>query len=125
MIILSLEQVLLMHKQLIEESGGSDEVRDIGLLKSAINNPFQTFGGVKLYPSIQEKAARLCFGIVKNHALVDGNKRLGTHVMLVFLWLNGYTLEYQDEEMINIILDLASGKITADQLMSWIIDHQM
>lgn len=110
MIILSLEQVLLMHKQLIEESGGSDEVRDIGLLKSAINNPFQTFGGVELYPSIQEKAARLCFGIVKNHALVDGNKRLGTHVMLVFLWLNGYTLEYQDEEMINIILDLASGK---------------
>lgn len=77
MIILSLEQVLLMHKQLIEESGGSDEVRDIGLLKSAINNPFQTFGGVELYPSIQEKAARLCFGIVKNHALVDGNKRLG------------------------------------------------
>ena len=125
MIILSLEQVLLMHKQLIDESGGSDEVRDIGLLKSAINNPFQTFGGVELYPSIQEKAARLCFGIVKNHALVDGNKRLGTHVMLVFLWLNGYTLEYQDEEMINIILDLASGKITADQLMSWIIDHQM
>lgn len=125
MIILSLEQVLLMHKQLIEESGGSDEVRDIGLLKSAINNPFQTFGGVELYPSIQEKAARLCFGVVKNHALVDGNKRLGTHVMLVFLWLNGYTLEYQDEEMINIILDLASGKITADQLMSWIIDHQM
>lgn len=125
MIILSLEQVLLMHKQLIEESGDSDEVRDIGLLKSAINNPFQTFGGVELYPSIQEKAARLCFGIVKNHALVDGNKRLGTHVMLVFLWLNGYTLEYQDEEMINIILDLASGKITADQLMSWIIDHQM
>ena len=125
MIILSLEQVLLMHKQLIEESGGSDEVRDIGLLKSAINNPFQTFGGVELYPSIQEKAARLCFGIVKNHALVDGNKRLGTHVMLVFLWLNGYTLEYQDEEIINIILDLASGKITADQLMSWIIDHQM
>lgn len=125
MIILSLEQVLLMHKQLIEESGGSDEVRDIGLLKSAINNPFQTFGGVELYPSIQEKAARLCFGIVKNHALVDGNKRLGTHVMLVFLRLNGYTLEYQDEEMINIILDLASGKITADQLMSWIIDHQM
>lgn len=125
MIILSLEQVLLMHKQLIEESGGSDEVRDIGLLKSAINNPFQTFGGVELYPNIQEKAARLCFGIVKNHALVDGNKRLGTHVMLVFLWLNGYTLEYQDEEMINIILDLASGKITADQLMSWIIDHQM
>ena len=125
MIILSLELVLLMHKQLIEESGGSDEVRDIGLLKSAINNPFQTFGGVELYPSIQEKAARLCFGIVKNHALVDGNKRLGTHVMLVFLWLNGYTLEYQDEEMINIILDLASGKITADQLMSWIIDHQM
>ena len=125
MIILSLEQVLLMHKQLIEESGGSDEVRDIGLLKSAIYYAYLTFGGVELYPSIQDKAARLCFGIVKNHALVDGNKRLGTHVMLVFLWLNGYTLEYQDEEMINIILDLASGKITADQLMSWIIDHQM
>ena len=65
MIILSLEQVLLMHKQLIEESGGSDEVRDIGLLKSAINNPFQTFGGVELYPSVQEKAARLCLELLK------------------------------------------------------------
>ena len=87
MIILSQEQVLQLHAKLIETTGGSAGIRDKDMLDSALNNPFQTFGGTELYPSIQAKAARLCFGLVKNHAMIDGNKRLGTHVMLVFLAL--------------------------------------
>ena len=90
MIKLTKEQILLLHTQLIETTGGSDGIRDIGLLESALEGPFQSYGGVELYPSIQAKAARLCYGLVKNHAMIDGNKRIGCHAMLVFLALNGY-----------------------------------
>lgn len=89
---LSKEQVLMLHARLIEATGGSDSIRDEGMLDSSLANPFQSFGGEELYPSVQAKVAQLCFGLVKNHAMIDGNKRLGTHVMLVFLALNGYEL---------------------------------
>ena len=93
MIRLSKPQILLLHEQLIAETGGSSGLRDEGMLDSALNAPFQTFGGEDVYPSLQQKAARLCFGLVKNHPFVDGNKRIGAHVMLVFLALNGIELQ--------------------------------
>lgn len=74
MITLSKEQVLMLHERLIEATGGSAGIRDEGMLDSALSNPFQSFGGEELYPSIQAKAAQLCFGLVKNHSMVDGNK---------------------------------------------------
>ncbi len=124
MIILSKEQVLMIHERLIEATGGSKGVRDEGMLDSALSNPFQSFGGEELYPSVQAKAAQLCYGLVKNHAMLDGNKRLGTHVMLVFLALNGYELEYSQKELSDIILTLAAGEVRADSLLQWIIEHQ-
>ena len=87
MIRLSKPQILLLHGQLIAETGGSSGLRDEGMLDSALNAPFQTFAEEDVYPSLQQKAARLCFGLVKNHPFVDGNKRIGAHVMLVFLAL--------------------------------------
>ena len=74
MILLTKKQVLMLHAQLIESTGGSDGIRDEGLLDSALESPFQSFGGEELFPSIQAKAARLCYGLVKNHAMIDGNK---------------------------------------------------
>lgn len=124
MIILSKEQVLKLHASLIKATGGSDGIRDEGMLDLALNNPFQSFGGKELYPSIQAKAARLCFGLVKNHAMLDGNKRLGTHVMLVFLALNGYELSYSQKELCDVILALSSGDIGEKELLQWIIEHQ-
>ena len=124
MIRLSKEQVILLHKRLIETTGGSDGIRDIGMLDSALANPFQFFENKELYPSVQAKAAQLCFGIVKNHPMIDGNKRLGAHVMLVFLALNGYELVYTQQELSGAILDLASGKMDADDILQWIISHQ-
>ena len=124
MIILSREQVLQLHTSLIEETGGSDEIRDEGILDSACNNPFQSFDGNELYPGIWAKAAQLCFGLVKNHAMIDGNKRLGVHVMLIFLALNGYELFYTQKELSDIILALASGKIGTKELLQWIMEHQ-
>ena len=124
MIILSKEQVLKLHTSLIKTTGGSDGIRDEGMLDLALNNPFQSFGGKELYPSIQAKAARLCFGLVRNHAMLDGNKRLGTHVMLVFLALNGYELYYSQKELSDVILALASGNIGEKEILQWIIEHQ-
>ena len=98
MIKLTKEQILTLHSELIKMTGGSDGIRDIGLLESALETPFQSYGGEELYPSIQAKAARLCYGLVKNHAMVDGNKRIGVHAMLVFLSVNGYELEYTQKE---------------------------
>jgi death-on-curing protein len=124
MIRLTKNQILMLHSQLILETGGSDGVRDEKLLESALDTPFQSFGGEELYPSTQAKAARLCYGLVKNHAMVDGNKRIGTHAMLVFLALNGYELEYTQKELSDTILEVASGHMSYEELLYWIIEHQ-
>lgn len=125
MIVLSKQQILLLHSQLISGTGGSDGLRDVGLLESAINSPFQQFGNEDLYPTIQQKASRLCFGLVNNHPFIDGNKRIGAHVMLVFLALNGIELEYTQYDLSSTILKLASNEISYQQLTKWIINHQI
>lgn len=124
MIRLSKLQVLLIHDQLISETGGSSGLRDEGMLDSALNAPFQTFGGEDVYPSLQQKAARLCFSLVKNHPFVDGNKRIGAHAMLVFLALNGIDLQHSQTELSDVILQLAAGEIEATDLLHWILAHQ-
>lgn len=121
--ILKKRQILLLHSALIAESGGSDGVRDEGLLDSAVNIPFQTFSGQDLYPTVLEKAVRLGFGLIRNHPFIDGNKRIGTHAMLVFLNLNSITLSYEDDELISAILSVASGEMDADGLLKWIQQH--
>ncbi|HBV51371.1 MAG TPA: type II toxin-antitoxin system death-on-curing family toxin [Clostridiales bacterium] len=125
MIRLSKTQILLLHEQLIAETGGSSGLRDEGMLDSALNAPFQTFGGEDAYPSLQQKAARLCFGLVKNHPFVDGNKRIGAHVMLVFLALNGIELQYTQTELSDVILQLAAGTLQFSDLLDWILTHQL
>ena len=125
MIVLSKQQILLLHSQLISGTGGSDGLRDVGLLESAINSPFQQFGNEDLYPTIQQKASRLCFGLVNNHPFIDGNKRIGAHVMLVFLALNGIELEYTQDDLSSTIFNLASNEISYQQLTKWIINHQI
>ena len=125
MIKLTKEQILLLHTQLIETTRGSDGIRDMGLLESALENPFQSYGGEELYPSIQAKAARLCYGLVKNHAMIDGNKRLGCHAMLVFLALNGCELEYTQKELSDLILDVAADEKQYEDILQWLLAHQI
>jgi len=124
MIRLTKEQVLMLHSQLIKSTGGCEGIRDHGLLDSALESPFQSFGGEELYPSIQSKAARLCYGLVKNHAMIDGNKRIGAHTMLVFLAVNGYELRYTQKELSDVILDVAAGEKEYEHILSWILEHQ-
>lgn len=123
MIKLTKEQVLMLHSQLIESTGGCDGIRDEGLFDSALESPFQSFGGTELYPSIQAKSARLCYGLVKNHAMLDGNKRIGAHVMLVFLAVNGYELAYTQKELLDLILDVADGRKDYEDILQWILEH--
>ena len=123
MIRLTKKQVILLHKDIIEQSGGSPEIRDEGLLDSALNAPFQTFAGMELYPTIIEKASRLGYSLIKNHAFVDGNKRIGAHTMLVFLTLNGIEIEYEDNDFIHLVLGIASGEISDVQLLEWLKQH--
>ena len=125
MIRLSKPQILLLHEQLVAETGGSSGLRDEGMLDSALNTPFQTFAGKDVYPSLQQKTARLCFGLVKNHPFVDGNKRIGAHVMLVFLALNGIELQHTQTELSEVILQLAAGTLQSTDLLDWILSHQI
>ena len=82
MMRLTKKQVLMLHTQLIESTGGRDGIRDEGLLDSALESPFQFFSGEELYPSIQAKVERLCYGLVKNHAMLDGNKTQAAYARL-------------------------------------------
>ncbi len=124
MIGLSQEQVVLLHQYLIKETGGMNGIRDEGLLESALKAPFMTFGGTELYPSILQKAARLCYGLAANHPFFDGNKRIAAHVMLIFLSLNDIELEYTQDDLVRIILDVANGNADASDLFQWLHEHQ-
>jgi len=121
---LTKDDVLLLHAALLAEYGGADGIRDEGLLESAIHAPFQTFNGENLYSSLQSKAASLGFGLIKNHPFIDGNKRIGAHVMLVFLAVNGVELEYTQQDLIDVVLAVASGKVSMAGLAEWILQHQ-
>jgi death-on-curing protein len=125
MTIISKKQIIELHKQLIDETGGSHGIRDEGLLDSAYNAPFQRFDNQELFPTIQQKSARLAFGLINNHPFVDGNKRIGAHVMLILLALNGIELNYAQEELYTIILDIASGAAELNRLTEWILNHQL
>ena len=113
-----------MHHALVMKTGGLDDLMDEGLLDSAIVAPFQTLDSAKLFLSVHQKAARLAYGLVKNHPFIDGNKRIGAHAMLVFLTLNGISLFYTQDELASVFLKMAAGEIDYDDLLQWVIDHE-
>ena len=117
------DKVLLLHQLLIEQTGGEDGIRDFGLLDSALEACFATFDGKELFPTKEEKAARLGVGLVANHAFVDGHKRIGLYVMLTFLEVNGIRLDTNDDELVELGLGLAQGKIKYEELLQWIRDR--
>lgn len=125
MIKFSEEKVLLLHRLLIEATGGTDGVRDIGLLDSVLESAYATFDGKELFPSKEEKAARLGVGLVSNHAFVDGNKRIGMYVLLSFLEVNGIQIEATNEEVVEAGLALARGDMKYEGLLTWILEHKV
>ena len=115
---LILADVLNFHKLLASDENlqTNSQIRDKNSLESAVNNPFQTFCGEDLYPTIFDKAAQLAFGLTKNHGFVDGNKRVAIHAMEVYLFINGYDTNFSQEEIIKIGFELAEGKLSAENL---------
>ena len=100
-------------------------VRDENMLDSALESPFQSFGGDDLYPTIQAKGARLGYGLIRNHCMLDGNKRIGAHAMLVFLALNGIELDYTQKQLYETILSVADGSTDYEGLLNWVLEHQV
>ena len=122
--IMTKQQVLLLHEHLIDETGGSQGLRDGGMLESALSAPFQEFQGFSPYVTIQQKAARLGYGLIMNHPFIDGNKRIGAHAMLTLLLLNGIDLEHTQRELSDTIRQVAAGESGYEALLAWILDHQ-
>ena len=123
MIALSKEQIIRLHGKLLEATGGLDGIRDEGLLESALSSALQTYGGEDLYPSTVGKIARLAYGLVRNHPFTDGNKRIGTYVMLVLLELNQIEADFTDDDIIRIGFELACGNMDEAQLLDLILER--
>ena len=123
MITLSQEQMKRLHKKMVDATGGLDGIRDEAMLDSALSVAFQTFDGIELYPSTAAKIARIAYGLVCNHPFIDGNKRIGTYVMMVLLDLNQIETDFSDDDVIRIGLELANGSMNDKQLLDLIVNH--
>ncbi|MFN8495741.1 MAG: type II toxin-antitoxin system death-on-curing family toxin [Caldilineaceae bacterium] len=120
---LTVNEVLELHQQIIQGSGGVYGLHDWGALESAVAQSRMTFDDAELYPSIVEKASALGFSLIQNHPFVDGNKRVGHAAMEVLLVLNGYQIEATVDEQEEIILQVASGQVRRDAFTDWLRAH--
>ena len=123
MIWLTKEQVIFLHSEVNRATGGLDGLRDDNLLQSALLAPMQTYDRKELFPSVVDKAARLGYGLTRNHPFIDGNKRIGAHAMLVVLDLNGIPLAYSQGELSDNFLQLAAGNLSYEGLRRWVYSH--
>lgn len=117
---LSVGELIELHRQLLEQSGGAPGIRDLGALESAAAQPEMTFGGQELYPTLVEKAAALGFSLVMNHPFIDGNKRIGHAALETLLVLNDSMLSCSTEEQEQTILKLASGGLPRSEFNEWL-----
>ena len=124
MIKFSQEKVLVLHKLITAETGGDPNVRDIALLNSALESAFQTFDGQELYPTKEEKGARIGYALISNHAFVDGNKRIGMYVLLTFLETNGIKIRPTVDDVARVGLAVAAGEMQYEDLLEWIHDNK-
>ncbi len=124
MIRFSKEKVLLLHQLITQETGGSAGVRDYALLESALESAFATFDGQDLYPTKEEKGAKIGYSLISNHAFVDGNKRIGMYVMLTFLEVNGIPIDATNKDVEDIAMSVAAGTSRYEELLDWVNAHE-
>ncbi len=123
MCFLVMGEVLYLHEQIIDQTGGAVGVRDQGALESALAQPRMTFGGQDLYPTLVEKAAALGFSLIQNHPFLDGNKRVGYEVMKITLMFNGKTIRADVDDAERVVLGVAASQIGRDGLVDWLKEH--
>ena len=121
---ISIDYILKLHEKLILATGGLTGIRDMELLKSAIETQKTTFAGEDLYKSIEAKCSNICYSIINNHAFIDGNKRIGLYVMLVLLEYNGIKLSFTQKELIDLGLAVAKGELKQKDISEWINNHK-
>ena len=124
MIKLDTTQALYLHDMMCKVTGGLPEIRDIGALESALYHTYASFEGKDFYGTIEEKAARQAYGIIRNHPFLDGNKRTGLFVMLVFLELNNIKLHFSQSALVELGMGTAEGKTDSKQITKWIVEHK-
>ena len=122
---LDFDDVLMLHADLITQSGGSSGVRDAGAIESALAQPKMGFGGQDLYPTLAEKAAAPGFSLVSNHPFVDKNKRIGHKAMETFLFLNGHEISASIDDAEQTVLRLAAGELSREDWISWVQTHMV
>lgn len=119
------EQIIVFHKKIISNTGGSEGIRDISIIDSALNRAFATFDGNDLYESDLKKISVITYGLISNHGFVDGNKRIGVATMLLFLKLNDINIKYTQKELVDLGLAVAQGKYRESDIEEWIKRHQI
>jgi death on curing protein len=120
---LTLGEVVALHRAVLEVSGGASGIRDLGALESALAQPRASFGGADLHASLHAKAAALGFSLALNHPFLDGNKRVAHAAMEAFLMLNGFQILATVDQQERLMLDLAAGLVTREQLTEWLEKH--
>jgi death-on-curing protein len=116
---LSVDEVLRVHQRTIELHGGSSELRDRGLLESAVAMPAAQFGGSFLHEGLSRMAAAYLFHLCKNHPFVDGNKRVALAAAELFLSLNGHSIDANNDEVVDLTLNVADGSLSKEALTAW------
>lgn len=117
---LNVDSVIKLQNMLIEQSGGSKGVRDMNLLISSLESPFQTFGKKELYPDDLDKIINISYSLIKNHAFIDGNKRIGILVLYVLLKRNNFKISWNDNELIKLGLEVASGEMSKKEYKKYV-----
>lgn len=120
---LAKETIIEIHRRKIEHFGGLDGVRDEGLLEAALAQPWQSFGGNDLYPTVEEKAARLAYEIISQHPFADGNKRTGAAVIGVILRTHGFRFKPRTEDFYATVYGIADGSLGYDDLVAFVRDN--
>jgi death-on-curing protein len=121
--MINIEQVIRIQEKLIDEFGGIKGIRDKSLLDSALNRAFSTFDGKLLYKSVTDRASVLLESLVKNHAFLDGNKRIAYFVYRAYLLSNGFDIEATQDEKYELVISVAESKIELKELINWTNTH--
>ncbi|MCD5414080.1 MAG: type II toxin-antitoxin system death-on-curing family toxin [Clostridiales bacterium] len=120
---ISIDNVVLFHQKIIRTSGGSGGIKDKTLVDAALNRGLGTFDGKDLYNTDIEKISAITHSLISNHPFVDGNKRIGVSVMLILLQLNNIKIQYQQSELVDLGLGIASGRYKYEAIVVWLNNH--
>ena len=121
--MITVQEAIEIHSILIERFGGTNGLRDKGLLESALNRPFQTFDETELYPTAIEKATALIESIIMNHPFTDGNKRTGYVLARLTLMNESIDINAEHQDKYEFVISISKGELSFDEIKMWLEKH--